>query len=91
MLKSRLLEPAVHVVCRVDGTWQVERESGLLPLSLHPDGGEAMGAACDVAAREHCGISIHRRPRHLARRADVAVRSLLRVDPDARELLPSAR
>lgn len=90
-MKPQLLEPAVHVVCRVDGTWQVERESSLLPVSLHPDSGEAMGAACEVAAREHCELLVHRRPRRLARRIDVAVRSLLRVDPDARELRPSAR
>ncbi len=67
----------IHVVCRSDGVWQVEREDGLVPLSLHARGKQAVDAAWDLAAREHRGLAIHRRRRPPRRPIDVATRALL--------------
>ena len=68
----------IHVVCRTDGVWQVERENGLAPLSLHADAEHAVGAACALARREHRGLAIHRRPRRPGRPIDAATWGLIR-------------
>ena len=63
---------SIHVVCRSDGIWQVEREDEIVPLSVHEQREAAIDDACKIAKREHRGVALHCHPRSPARWMDVA-------------------
>lgn len=68
---------SVHVVQRSDGIWQVERETEVIPLSVHDDRDDAIDAALVVAGREHLGVAVHQTRRRRARWMDRVAWALL--------------
>jgi hypothetical protein len=76
----------LHVVQRADGIWQIEREDGVVPLSLHETRDGALDAALARARRERTSLALHRTARRPVSWVDRLARAML-----SRELDGSSR